>query len=101
MRKTTDEELSILKWTENTRGHPRTEDCRDIAEYDIVRGAKGRGGPVQRAAGRGGCTRMPLHTGCTLAAGRVRAQAYSVEQPLGAAECACRPPPRPPPPRRC
>ncbi|KAL4447266.1 hypothetical protein ABPG77_007299 [Micractinium sp. CCAP 211/92] len=36
VRKTTDEELSILKWTENTKGHPRVEDCRDIAEYDIV-----------------------------------------------------------------
>lgn len=38
MRKTTDAELSILKWTENTKGHPRVEDCREIAEYDIVSG---------------------------------------------------------------
>ncbi|KAL4443632.1 hypothetical protein ABPG75_011369 [Micractinium tetrahymenae] len=36
IRKTTDEELTILKWTEHTKGHPRTEDCREIGEHDIV-----------------------------------------------------------------
>lgn len=32
VRKTTDAELSILKWTENTKGAPRTLDCKEIAK---------------------------------------------------------------------
>ena len=36
IRKTTDAELSILKWTDHTVRNPRTEDCKEIAKYDIV-----------------------------------------------------------------
>ncbi len=32
IRKTTQAELSILKWTENTKGAPRTLDCKEIAK---------------------------------------------------------------------
>jgi SNF2 family DNA or RNA helicase len=32
IRKTTQVELSILKWTENTKGAPRTLDCKEIAQ---------------------------------------------------------------------
>lgn len=68
VRKTTDEELSILKWTENTKGHPRVEDCRDIAEYDIVSGLA-----VDSAIPLGLWAQHGCNGGCTVTVGRRRA----------------------------
>ena len=36
IRKTTQADISILKWTDQNKRHPRTEDCREIAKYDVV-----------------------------------------------------------------
>lgn len=37
IRKTTQADLTVLKWTENTKGAPRTLDCKEIAKSVLFR----------------------------------------------------------------